>query len=382
MKIGLPDSRLCSITAAVALAMSAPAAVAVENITFNGFMTVGATLSDESIDSENGNITDNIGFNQDTRVGVQVSAEVNPKVSITAQILGRAREDNYDAFFDWGFISYNINDELDIRAGKIKFPTFLISDYFEVGYAYPWIRPPAEVYNSNPITAITGADALFRVNVGNADILFQPYVGTSSDDEALVPQEALQFNDNQGAQRNPKLELTGNVQFVDFDAEDLWGLNVSASWDSFSVRAGYLETKVSQLDFGADQNAVEFISIGGTMDWNNVVGYAEYFEREIEGRANLAFPNQKGYYATLGYRIDKWLPHLTYAKLDDNDNPDPTGALKQDSIILGLRYELGAGADLKFEVQQSEPEDGSRGLFISDPGGEVTIYSIAVDVVF
>lgn len=121
--------------------------------------------------------------------------------------------------------------------------------------------------------------------------------------------------------------------------------------------------------------------------------YSEYFEREIEGRANGAFPNQKGDYPTLGYRFGSWLPHLTFAKLDDNDNPTTPGSgvpLMQTSVTAGLRVELGTGAALKIEAQQVKPEEGTRGLLVSDPNGplspdpndSIMIYSVAVDVVF
>jgi hypothetical protein len=62
----------------------------------------------------------------------------------------------------------------------------------------------------------------------------------------------------------------------------------------------------------------------------------------------------------------------------------------QDSITLGLRYELGSGAALKFEAQQIKPKAGTRGMLIADPNGAYTqdrsesvmIYGLAVDLVF
>jgi hypothetical protein len=94
------------------------------------------------------------------------------------------------------------------------------------------------------------------------------------------------------------------------------------------------------------------------MDWQNIVLYSEGFKREIDGMANVAFPNQKGWYTTLGYRFGKWLPLYTTARLSDNDNPTNLGGtpLKQTSQTLGLRYEIGSGAALKFEAQKVTPK--------------------------
>jgi hypothetical protein len=387
-------TRLRTTSAAVLLALGAAPAMAVDNVVLNGFMTAGATYTDSDTQWFNGNIRDEIGFEQDSRVGLQVAAQINPKMSVTVQVLGRAREEDFDAFFDWGFVSYTVNEAWELRAGKIKFPTFLISDYIEVGYAYPWIRPPQEVYTSNPLTAISGADALFRARLGDADLLLQPYVGTSRGQSTVVPQGALEFNADNGSPF--PFGAPGSVEFVDFEARNLIGINASMNWDHFSVRAGYLSIETSADALGVRDEDTSFWSVGGTMDLNNFIGYAEYFEREIEGGANLGFPNQKGYYATLGYRMGKWMPHLTYAKLDENGtpstcggaNPFPCGeALKQDSVTLGVRYELGAGAALKAEAQRVSPD--GRGLFTGyDANGNsvlddnAMIYSIAIDVVF
>jgi predicted porin len=369
-------NRLFKATAAVLLCLPAAAAFAIENIDFNGFMTVGATRSDSDVDSANGNITDSIGFDQDTRIGLQVSAEINDRMSVTAQLLGTNREeDNFDTMFDWGYVNYSLSENINLRGGKIKFPTFLVSDYIEVGYAYPWIRPPVEVYSSNPITAITGVDVLYRAGLGPVDLLVQPYFGTANDQQALVPQAVL-----------PMLgKPPGSVDYENFDASNMAGVNVAFSGELGTLRAGYLHTEVSADAFGVKNEDVTFWSVGGTFEWHNVLGYSEYFDREIDGQANLFFPDQHGWYATLGYRIHRFLPHVTYAQLRGNNadgaNPAQGVGLEQDSLTLGMRYELGTGADVKIEYERAEPQDNSRGLF-QQPINDANIFSLAVDVIF
>lgn len=368
--------RLFKAALAAFLISSASVTQAIENIEFNGFTTVGGTRSDSSVDSQNGNISDDVGFDQDTRIGLQVSADINAQMSVTAQLLGTNREeDNFDTYFDWGYINYSLTEDTDIRGGKIKFPTFLVSDYIEVGYAYPWIRPPVEVYDSNPITAITGVDVLYRAGLGSLDLLVQPYFGTANDEDALVPQEVL-----------PALgKAPGSVEYEDFDAKNMAGINVALSNEYGTLRAGYLQTEVSADSFNVDDEDVTFWSVGATADWRNIIVYSEYFDRDIDGDANLFFPNQHGWYATLGYRIKRFLPHLTYAQVrgDNADGSDPTEGvgLEQDSITAGVRYELGTGADLKVEFQRVEPEGDSRGLFMENVD-DINIFSLAVDVIF
>jgi hypothetical protein len=373
----------------------AMAATSVEGISISGFLTAGTTYADKQLltaappgtiatkaVSQDGSIQNTPDFSTDSRLGLQISAKVNPDISVTGQLLAKANKDNSNVEADWAFVSYRVNEPLSIRAGKIKFPTFLISDYYEVGYAYPWIRPPQEVYYSNPITTLNGVDVLAKIRLGDMTLLFQPYYGNSRGAQALVPQEVL-----------PALPApSGSVVYTDFTADALHGFNLSLSSDIFTVRYGTLQTKVNASAFNVFQDTAKFTSIGGTMDWHNVVLYSEGFKREIDGGANAAFPNQKGWYTTLGYRFGKWLPLYTTARLSDNDNPTNLFGtpLKQTSQTLGLRYELGSGAALKFEAQKVTPEKGSRGLLIAapnnplakDPGDNVMIYGLALDVVF
>lgn len=365
-----------------------------DGITFNGFLTAGATYASQpvldgtNVVSQDGNVENTVGFTNDSRLGIQISANVNPHISVTGQLLARAKDENSQFKADWAFFSYRASDELSIRGGKVKLPTFLTSDYIEVGYAYPWIRPPQEVYFANPISTINGVDVLGRFQVGDSTLLVQPYFGVSRGEEAVVPQEFVTAPAPFGLGLAP-----GTIVRADFSADNLTGVNLSLGSEVFTVRAGYLKTKVNAPAFGVFEDEATFASAGATLDWKNVVLYSEYFEREIEGRANGAFPNQKGYYATVGYRFGSWLPHLTFAKLDDNDNPTTMGSgipLMQTSVTAGLRVELGAGAALKIEAQQVKPEEGTRGLLVSDPNGplspdpndSIMIYSVAVDVVF
>jgi Gram-negative porin len=400
---------VCLVGASLACGSAGVFAAGEGGITFSGFLTAGATYADQQVlsttkaVSQDGNIENTVGFTNDSRIGIQLSAKVNREVSVTGQLLARGSDENFNMKADWAYVTYRAADQLSIRGGKLKLTTFLVSDYIEVGYAYPWIRPPQEVYYANPISTLTGIDALVRFNFGDYSLLFQPYYGNSRGEQALVPQEVVTMiptlvctTPGVPASCAWQNSSAGTVAYTDFTADSLTGVNLSFGSDVFTVRAGYLQTLVSAPAFNVSEEKATFSSVGATLDWKGLVFYTEYFQREVEGAANLAFPNQKGAYATVGYRFGKYLPHITFAKLDDNNNPPggiPAGQgvpLLQTSATLGLRYELGTGAALKVEAQQVKPESGTRGLLISDPNGlgsperneSLMIYSLAVDVVF
>lgn len=379
----MPDKKqLAGWVGGALLALGAHQAAALENISINGFLTAAGTIGDNDDNPYlHGLVRDDAAFDtRDSRLGLQISADVNPRMRLTAQLLARGGSDNWETEADWAFVGYRINDPLEVRAGKVKLSTFLVSDYIEVGYAYPWIRPPVEVYSLNPITTISGVDLLYRPQVGNWSFLVQPYVGTSNGSSVVSAPLSDATPPPSDVNHIPK-----GTQ-VDFEAKNMVGLNLSAGTDAFNFRLGYLTTDVAS-DFGGgfDGDKATFASAGFSMDWRNIVAYAEYAERDEDNMAERAFPDQKAWYTTLGYRIGKFMPHLTYAKLEEGKDASPL-SLAQESITLGLRYELAPGAALKFEASQVEPETGNYGLFDAPPSNlnekDYIFYGVAVDVIF
>jgi hypothetical protein len=297
---------------------------------------------------------------------------------------------------EWAYLDYTINQHISLRGGKVKEPVFLISDYFEVGYAYPWIRPPEEVYNNNPINTIVGMEALFTVNLGRTTLIVQPYLGSNSE---AVP---------------------GTGGAVIFDATNFFGMAIQLSSASFTFQASALKTDVTTTGFltmggpppgdftvfpptgnvtvinASATGEAELASIGFSFDVANFVGYAEYVTRDIEGSVEGLFPDQDGWYATFGYRAGKFLPHITVASVEADLKPGATplvGANQgntQDSVTLGLRYEVNDSAAFKFEYKAIELDDTtfSNGYFTADvPGAFVTddkasVVSVALDVIF
>lgn len=363
------------------LALGAGQAFAVGDISINGFLTAAGTVGDNDDNAYlNGLVDGDASFDTlDSRLGLQITAPINERMDLTAQLLARGGNNQWQTEADWAFVSYQVSDPLQARAGKVKLSTFLVSDYIEVGYAYPWIRPPVEVYTLNPITTISGVDLLYRPSAGDWTFLIQPYVGNSNG-EAIPSTPVATL-----------ASMTPGVP-VEFEAQDMVGLNVSAGTDAFNFRIGYLETEVTSDALatppGMGASTATFASAGFSMDWRNIVAFAEYAERDEENMAEMMFPDQSAWYATLGYRMGKFLPHLTYAKLDEGQDIPAVPAdivLRQESTTLGLRYELASGAALKFEASQVEPETGNVGLFAAPLAAgeeEHMLYSVAIDVIF
>lgn len=393
----MPRTRISLFTLCTALALAASGTAQAVDVRINGFLTAGAAMTDaesavadspatpadESEAFYNNFIDDQLSFEADTRIGIQITAAVTPKLDVTAQLLAKDAKDTYEVEADWAYASYRLNDGTDIRAGRIKFPIFLASEYQEVGIAYPWVRPPEELYGSVPVKAISGVDMLKRLRLGNSDLTLQPLAGNYSEDG-----------------------IKDSRATVDVDARNLLGLVASLASDAFTLRAAYV---TGDLDLvidaqvpnpappgsfasmpitAGDDEDYSTASAGLHMDWHDVIGYAEYADSDFGDMLG----HTKAWYATLGYRMGDWLPHITYAERDTDMPADPIPGppneaasfmQNQSSIALGLRYNPSANTALKFEAKQVEPEDGTNGLFstmIDDD--KAMVYSVVYDVVF
>lgn len=406
-------------------------------VQFDGFLTAGAAIHDD----ENKNryigslgdrgVIDDVSFETDTRFGLQISSDIAENMDVVAQILGTGVNGNFDAIVEWAYIDYELNKNVSVRAGKIKQPVYLVNDYVEVGYAYPWIRPPVEVYYlNNPLNTVNGVEFLFQLPVGPGSLQLQPYFGSNRDD---IPN-------------------TSGQGF--FEAENIVGLDIKYAGRGYSVHASHFECDVKifgfvpgiQTGFGFDVDLnlggsagktgeCEVDSVGFNFDIRNLVVYAEWQERTTTDGLSQPFGDQDAWYTTVGYRMGKWMPHITFASIDGKYSdfglssgsgavecgealgcdttpiggpgvvPQGTGLLNfpisiQTSVTAGLRYELNDSAALKIEhsvvdvendfaeiTSSGNPLGINFGLFDTTftgapPTEKVGITSIALDIIF
>lgn len=124
--------------------------------------------------------------------------------------------------------------------------------------------------------------------------------------------------------------------------------------------------------------------------------------RHVDAMDNLEslLPDSDGFYATVGYQIDKFMPYATWAKAYSTDEKTLPFVLQQsqESIGLGLRYNLTDKVVLKGEATKYDHFDGTAGVSsfaelpasaleraatlqqLDDDG--VTIMSLGVDAIF
>jgi len=389
-------------------------------IKISGFGTGALTMSNTD-DAEFGRANQVRGVKKDARPGVdsnlglQADVTLNSWLSLTGQGLVRKdAEDDFGAEATLAFAKAKVNDELSIRVGRVGAPVFMISEYRNVGYANTFVRPPQEMYSQVPFNSIDGIDATWQHGFGATSVTAQLAAGRT------------------------KAPVAGNL---DVEMTSLVALNLVAEYGPFTARFGRAEGKLTvtgspsldgllaslrtagsgyrlpalntlAADLAADGKKSSFTSLGLGLDWNNIVGQTEYARRKSDSYIN----DTTSWYVMGGYRIGKFLPYYSHAKLSvdsavANTVPGacpagypaactPTlravsagvaqlrssglGQGEQSTDSIGLRWELYRSADLKFQVDRITPKNG-KGLFVNAAPGfghAVTVGTVAVDFVF
>lgn len=321
------------------------------DVEFSGFGSVVAGVRDHDIVEDDnfsvldapyaGYSNDKFSLEPDSLVGLQARADINDKASVTIQLLAEGAND-WETNVDMAYLTYQVTDQFAWRAGRMRAPFFLYSDFVNVGYAYPWIRPPFEVYSS-PFNSLDGMDVVYRTSFGSVDAMFQAYVGSDN----------FVINENFGS-------LAGFPGRVD----NMFGLVAEFNWRDFKLRYAYSAADVTiQSPAGVDLLAggLEMLSMGlqpdpldplgnppivvpadpGALatidrlqwvtDYNDFHDLALMYDNGslmaiVETTTATASDEAPGadefnYYATLGYRISDFTLAVTYAVRDD-DAPD------------------------------------------------------------
>ncbi len=79
-------------------------------------------------------------------LGLQANYTIDPKSSLTAQLVAYGAE-NYRVQDVWTYGTYNVNEDLSVRVGRQRIPFYMLSEVLDVGLAYPWARPPLDLYS-------------------------------------------------------------------------------------------------------------------------------------------------------------------------------------------------------------------------------------------
>ena len=337
---------------------------------FSGFGTVGMTHSSlgtadyttNFFQPKGAGASSQYDFSDDTKVGAQVNAQLTSQLSAVVQIIMQQRYDNsYAPTVEWANIKYAITPDLDVRVGRIALPTFLASDYVNVGYASPWAHAPIEVYNLVPVDSSDGVDTSYTLHLGKIDNTVQMFYGVDNT-------------------RAPNPFAAGDVKF---NARNIFGVFDTVERGALTVRAGYMQAKLNYGPFMAEP--VTFYTAGAAYDQGNWFVQGEWAHAKV---GNLT-PGYNSWYAVGGYRIQKFTPYVMYSMERSLANPIviPNGNQGQKDYSVGVRWDLRKNLDLKVQYDRVVLPNNSQGYFVNPQqgfvlGSRANVVSAVLDFVF
>jgi hypothetical protein len=395
---------------AVAVAADDPAA---SMFSFSAFGTLGVVHSNDDradftaspLQPNGAGYTHSWSPDVDSRLGAQATAHFTPQLSAMLQVIS---EQNYDKTYkplvEWANVTYKPTPDFSLRLGRIVLPTFLLSDTRKVGYANPWVRPPAEFYALSPVFNSDGADASYKIHLGD---VVNTLVGTFG---------------------NARFRAPGGGEF---EVNHLWVIADNLEYGSLTLHIAYQASSftydtLDALFNGFRQFGPQGAALANKYDLQNkpaqvmtagaLYDPGKWFVTGEWGKRNLhsAIGESTSWYLSGGYRLAKFTPYLTYAAVKpDSRTFDPgldvsalppylagpaTGlnaglntllatAAAQHTVSFGTRWDIAKNVDLKMQYDRIDLNAGSAGTQVNlqpgfERGGALDLVSVAFDFVW
>lgn len=321
---------------------------------FNGFGTVGFTHLGGEDDGRSygiqGQTNDSWRGDQLSKFGAQLSYGITDTLGVTVQGTAKAQQDEWKANLEWAYLSLQANDQLMLRAGRLRSPVYMYSESLDVGYSYPWLRLPDEVYSQVQVTNYEGIDAVYTVPLSYGSVTFQIAGGQAKNRDYYAYDE--QFDIDYGKLFGASVSLATNdfgtlrIGYVEADIKT----NITGTVDATDIGLG-VNQPLSLLNLNKEKG--KFTSIGYQYDNGTWISSNEWTSRLIENDGMEAIDS---FYLMGGRRFGDFLPHVTYAQLDDNGG-------RQSSWTLGLNYQATPTVVVKGEYKRVDTKNGFDGVF-------------------
>lgn len=425
---------------AVALCLASQGAWAADESIFSisGFGTLGLTHSSEdqadfiAHDLQGGGAgrDHEWSFDVDSKVGIQLTGQFTEQLSGVVQILStQAYDGTYRPGVEWANVKYDITPDLSVRAGRIVLGTFLASDYRNVGYSLPWVRPPVEVYSLIPLTHSDGIDASYRLQWGDASHLLQAGFGNTSsrapEGAKAESKDGWLFSDTVQYGRATFRAVYTRSKFR-FDMVDpiFEGYRELASGLRSNPVLPFLPAPMrdavlasaDQADYLADKYELDgtsdFIGFGFNYDPGNWFLMSEWGQTNTHS----VLGKREAWYISAGYRFGPFTPYATYSQANlKTRSSDPGVSLpaflggtpaedgaaqanaglnealgnapEQKTVSVGMRWDFMKNAAFKLQYDHSRLGDNSPGTLDHQtpqfrPGGRFDVWSATIDFVF
>jgi hypothetical protein len=293
-------------------------------------------------------------FSPDSTLGLQFSSDVSDSFSLVAQVVVHSAADtNTDV--DWLYLNYHISSELSAQLGRKRLPLYYYSDYYDVGYAYYWVRPPADLYTWQ-ITNYNGISLLYETSIGDWDTSANLYYGNEDS------------NDN---------ELLGLLFGVPVDEcwKDMFGIVGTMASDWLDMRLTFMQGMVVRNINGVrviNDVVQRFLGLSVNIMMDDLHILSE-FNNYVRPDNDI---NIDTYMVSFAYQLGDFAPYISHSAFEQEINATGNDE-KHHTNSIGIRWDF--HTDIAFKLQYDEVID--EGILIPIKGDSQSI-TFGLDFVF
>lgn len=410
-----------ALSCVLALSVAAAPAGAGERLRLSGFGTLGHAADSRDDMAPMRDITQKPrqGFRTgsswrlDSRFGLQLEFAATRDIDLVGQVVLRDHFDSdFDSSVELAYAAFRPHARWDLRAGRINYDAFLMSDHRNVGYAYAWVRPPQEFYGWIPIHSLDGVDAAVSLPDGDARWRLKAQAGQS---RLSIPiGEGYEFR----ADRLLGLSLTrdsGAWRAKLAHSRFTIGSEVPALAPLQAGLAGVAGAGIPGVSgeaarlhrhAGFDSARISYTTLGASHD--DGLWWLQG-ELGVSTSTRDMVPHGRMAYLSVGRRIGDWMPYvLLSASYPGNDLRkarqswgggldaglrDPalhninTTRMAQKTLSLGVRWEVHRQAAIKLQLDHTRVEASGYGLWWRDMAlngrdSRINMLSATLDFVF
>jgi len=306
-------------------------------------------------------------FQPDSRLGLQGTAEFSERYSLTTQVEWRGTDGVPD--MEWLYGTMKLDHNMTLQAGRKRLPLFYYSESQDVGFSYPWVHLPPQMYGWE------------IVNYNGASLLYKGQRGDWSSGINV-------FGGNENAKNSPYWKIYNGK---DSKTESHW-TNIAGAY--FSLSNDWFEARLLYIQSNIQNTTIAPVAAVGPTTRQKVYGVSFNIDRaQWVVRSEFLYINRKESYGGdhaqlmgIGYRMGKWLPMATYANYRQSVTANQTQAEAHSTESLSLRYDLTTSSDVKLEFDhwrnRAQPQFFTAFPNAAIPAGQVNLLAISYDMVF
>lgn len=263
------------------------------------------------INSPDGVFKNDLDLSKHTKLGAQIEYRLREGLDVFVQGLYRAdTKTTFDNSVNLAFVRFKLSPNLLIRVGRTPFDLFLLTEYRDVDFAYPWAKLPQEVYGLLPPRNMDGIDLIYREALSIGEMRTKLSYGNA--EYPITEDMSIKMNQFFSASAEiGDLHWSAAIRYTNTKLDDLREL-VTPIANTVGLLSGvWTQADMMVEEFSLNDIRGEYLSLGARYEWNQFTVYAEV--ARIFGEKSKLFREVNNGYISLTYRSDMFEHFIGFA---------------------------------------------------------------------